>query len=102
MLRKVAGATFVAAALVAAPLAQASAHDHVNAVVGGALLGAAVAGAAIAANSAPGYYAAAPAPVYVAPPVYAAPVPVYYGPRYYHGWHARPYYWHGGYHYYRR
>ena len=106
MLRKVAGATFVAAALVAAPLAQASAHDHVNAVVGGTLLGAAIVGTAIAAGAQPVY--AVPAPVYAAPPpvVYAAPAPVYYaapgyyGPAYY--WHhPHPhYYWHGG--YYRR
>ena len=106
MLRKVAGATLVAAALVAAPLGQASAHDH-GAAIGLGLLGAAaVVGTAAAIANGPVY--AAPAPVYVAPqPVYVAPPPVVYAPPYGYGYgyaYAYPHrYWHcGGWGYYHR
>lgn len=109
MLRKVAGATLVAAALVAAPVGQASAHDHAAAVGLGLLGAAAVVGTAAAIANGPVYVA--PQPVYAPPPpVYYAPAPtvVYaqpypYGYSYGYGYY-HPHYWHhgwGGYYHHR-
>lgn len=100
MLRKVAGATFVAAALVAAPVGQASAHDHAAAVGLGLLGAAAVVGTAAAIANGPVY--AAPAPVYYGQPVYAAPPVVYAQPYPYgygYGYYPHRYWYRGGWHY---
>lgn len=101
MLRNVAGATLLAAALVAAPVSQASAHDH-GAEIGLGLLGAAaIVGTAAAMANGP--YYAAPAPVYEVPPpvVYAAPPPtVVYAQPYPYGYaygypdYYHPHHWH--------
>lgn len=105
MLRKVAGATLVAAALVAAPVSQASAHDHAAAVGLGLLGAAAVVGTAAAIANGPVY--AAPPPVYYAQPVYAAPPPVVYAQPYPYGYgyayYPHRYYHHGwgGYYHHR-
>lgn len=97
MFRKTILAATAGAMLVAAPLSQASAHDHFRAGLGLGLLGAAVVGTTAAILSAPAA-AFAPPPVYAAPayavpayaPVYAYPAPVvmarpaYYAPGYYY------------------
>jgi hypothetical protein len=79
MFRKVVIPAALAAAVIALPTAQASAHDGLAlGLLGGAIVGAT---AAILATQPSEPVYAAPAPVYVQPaPVYVQPAPVYVQP----------------------